>query len=113
MLRLINALFLSLTLALAGYGMAAARGQSQDINAQMVICTGVGITTISIDADGNPVESTHLCPDAMSIFVADFSTVEILANQKRLQWQISLPQSIPAISAETLTPSARGPPLVV
>ena len=111
MLRFLNALFLSLTLALTGYSMAVARGQSNDITSQMVICTGVGIITISIDADGNPVETTHICPDAMSIFAAQFSILEIAVAANTMQWRISFQNSHSFLSAETLTPQARGPPL--
>jgi len=113
MLRLIHALFLSLTLVLTSYSMAVARGQSSDIGTDMVICTGVGMITVTIGPDGEPVEATHICPDAMSIFAAGFATVDLPVQASQMQWRIKVPAGAAALSRETLTPSARGPPLAV
>ena len=113
MLRLINALFLSLTLTLTSYSMAVARGQNQDIGTDMVICTGVGMITITIGPDGEPVETTHICPDAMTIFAAAITTHDIPAQPTALQWRVMVPEATLTHPQETLSPSARGPPLVV
>ncbi len=113
MLRLINALFLSLTLVLTSYCMAVARGQSPDIGTDMVICTGVGMVTITIGPDGEPVETTHICPDAMTIFAAITTAHDIPAQPTTMQWRISLPDTALTQPQETLSPSARGPPLDV
>ena len=56
------ALILSLVLTATAQNMALARGQTM-VAGQMVICTGTGVATVQIDADGNPVEPTHICPD--------------------------------------------------
>ncbi|WP_456389081.1 hypothetical protein [Profundibacter sp.] len=113
MFRLINALFLSMTLVLTSYSMAVARGQSPDIGSDMVICTGVGMVTITIGPDGVPVETTHICPDAMSLFAAAASTHVIAAQPNVMQWRIVLPETSAPTPQETLSPSARGPPLDV
>ncbi len=113
MLRLINALFLSLMLALTSYSMAVARGQSPDIGTDMVICTGVGMVTITIGPDGEPVEATHICPDAMSIFAATMTPHDIPAQPTALQWRVMVPDAALTQPQETLSPSARGPPLDV
>ena len=113
MLRLISALFLSLTLAFTSYSMAVARGQSPDIGTDIVICTGVGMTTITIGADGEPIKKTHICPDGMSIFAASFSVQAIPVQPVAMQWRITPPADTRTQPQETLSPSARGPPLVV
>ena len=58
-------LILSLGFSSLGFGMA--RGQAPAAG-EMVLCTGNGIVTVSIDADGTPVESHTLCPDAALAF---------------------------------------------
>lgn len=113
MFRLLNALFLSLTLVLTSYSMAAARGQSPDRGMDMVICTGVGMTTITIGADGKPVETTHICPDAMSIFATTAAQPNVLAPPTVMQWRVTFDHAPITRRAETLCPSARGPPLDV
>lgn len=113
MLRLLNALFLSLTLVLTSYSMAVARGQNPDRGTDMVICTGVGMTTITIGPDGTPVKTTHICPDAMSIFAATVALPNIPAQTMAMQWRVRPTNTVITQPAETLCPSARGPPLDV
>ena len=113
MLRLINTLFLSLTLAITSYSMAVARGQGPDIGTDMVICTGVGMITITIGPDGEPVETTHICPDAMTIFAATATTHDVPSLPTTMQWRVALVGAALTQPQETLSPSARGPPLVV
>lgn len=113
MFRLLHALFLSLTLVLTSYSMAVARGQNPDLGTDMVICTGVGMVTMTIGPDGEPVETTHICPDAMSIFAAMLMAPSIPAQPNTMQWRIVVPTGTTGQPQETLSPSARGPPLVV
>ncbi|MFD0978919.1 hypothetical protein [Tropicimonas aquimaris] len=61
-------LILSLGLSSLGFGMALGRAPAVG---EMVICTGYGAVTVSFDADGNPVESHGLCPDAALAFWAE------------------------------------------
>lgn len=113
MLRMIHALFLSLTLVLTSYGMAVARGQNPDIGTGLVICTGVGMTTVTVGPDGEPMTATHICPDAMTIFAASIGGQIVSAQPTTMQWRIKLPKISAARLAEALSPSARGPPLGV
>lgn len=113
MVRLINALFLSLSLVLTSYSMAVARGQSPDLGADMVICTGVGMITMTIGRDGEPVKITHICPDAMSIFATALLAHDMPAQPDTMQWRATVPSALIRQPQETLSPSARGPPLVV
>ncbi len=112
MKRLALALFMSLSLAITGLAMAVARGQGQQpVGAeQIVICTGVGITTITIGPDGQPVETVHMCPDAMTQLAATFHMPPQPALQAlRAARLVALPAS-PVHSRDILEPSARDPP---
>jgi len=113
MLRLINALFLSLTLGITSISMAVARGQSPDIGTDIVICTGVGITTITIGPDGEPVKKIHLCPDGISLFTAAFAAPEVLVAPNVMVWRLALPADTLVLSRDAPSPAARGPPLAV
>lgn len=113
MYRLMSALFLSLTLALTSYSMAVARGQSPDLGTDMVICTGVGMITMTIGRDGEPVKTAHICPDAMSIFATALMADDMPAQPEPMQWRATALEALILQPQETLSPSARGPPLVV
>ncbi len=60
-------LFLCLTLGLTSGTMAVARGQGADATA-VTICSGYGVVTLYLDADGNPLPGdgmVHLCPECL------------------------------------------------
>ncbi|HHI70452.1 MAG TPA: hypothetical protein ENJ91_05570 [Rhodobacteraceae bacterium] len=113
MLRLINAFFLSLTLAFTSYSFAVARGENADFGVEMVICTGVGITTITLGPDGEPVEKTHICPDGMMIFASANYVPPQPALPAVMKWRFVPPAEISEQPQETLAPLARGPPRIV
>lgn len=113
MFRMMNALFLSMTLVLTSYSIAVARGQSPDVGTDMVICTGVGMITMTIGADGEPVEVAHICPDAMSLFVATLTVQDMPAQNGSMQWRTTVQTVLNLQPQEILSPSARGPPLDV
>lgn len=113
MICLFNALFLSAVLVLTSITFAAARGGSHDTGTNMVICTGTGLIVLSIGEDGEPVEKMLLCPDAISIFAEVFDAPEMPLPVSISVLQLKpLPNRV-GMGRETLTPSARGPPLVV
>ena len=60
--RMALAGLMALTLALTSLTMAVARGQTR-VAGEIVICSGYGMTTISVDAAGHPTGPVHLCPD--------------------------------------------------
>ena len=113
MLRLFHALFLSAVLVVTSITFAVVRGEQHDTGRDMVICTGTGLIVLSIGEDGEPVEELLVCPDAMSIFAAQFNApkmpVQLLAGVLQLQ---RLPVLV-GQGRQPLSPSARGPPLVV
>lgn len=113
MLRSMTAFLLSLLLVLTSHSLAMARGKSPDVGTEMVICTGVGMITMTIGSDGEPVETAHICPDAVSIFATALMAQDMLAQPYAMQWRAVLPDTVIMQPQETLSPSARGPPLVV
>ncbi len=55
-------LALSLLVMLTGQGVAASRGMDRAVG-QMVLCTGSGPVVVYMDAEGQPAQSPHFCPD--------------------------------------------------
>ncbi|WP_299610304.1 hypothetical protein [uncultured Tateyamaria sp.] len=62
MLRALLSIALSLVLLITSHSAAMARGAPHAVD-QMVICSGTAVTTVYVDADGQPIETPHLCPD--------------------------------------------------
>lgn len=63
-LRITLALMLALVVTLTGHASASVKG-SRDATGQMVICVGSGPVAIYVDADGQPTEAPHYCPDCV------------------------------------------------
>jgi hypothetical protein len=76
----------------------------------VVICTGVGMVTVSVGPDGQPVEQAEPCPDGTSIFAASFALPEMARPEARLLAHLDAPAANPLTEHEALSPSARGPP---
>ena len=110
MLRGLTAYFAALALTLASFVLADARGASHDIGYDAVICTGVGMVTITLGPDGQPVETAEPCPDGTSIFAASFALPELARPDAQLLAQIVRPTGAPLFEQDELSPSARGPP---
>lgn len=69
-LRPLATLLFALCFVLTAQAMAVARGQTS-ATGEMVICTGAGVVTVAVDADGNPTGPAHICPDcALSLIAA-------------------------------------------
>lgn len=110
MTRATLAYLLAFLLAFTGHSLAGARGTNPDNGVAVVICTGVGMTTITLGPDGQPVEETHLCPDATALFAASFDVPAMLRPAPRLIAHLSPPVPALPVSRNELVPSARGPP---
>lgn len=105
--------FLIALLVLTGHSMAIARGHTESVAGQIVICAGTDVTMVYLDAAGNPTETPRYCPDGvLSLF--DFSA-GFLAP---VTWTESVLTLIPERRNFTVTPwsaiahSARDPPFV-
>lgn len=69
-LRSIAGLLLALVLGLTSGTMAVARGHAAAPGEAMVICTGYGLVTVTLDADGNPTGPVLPCPDCVAALAA-------------------------------------------
>lgn len=104
---------LTLVLILTSLSFAAARGTNPDAGTEIVICSGVGMTTITIGPDGQPVEKTHICPDGATIFAADFALPGLERPESLLTAHLVMAVPLPVAARKVLSPSARGPPAPV
>ena len=111
MLRVILAYALTLVLSVTSLSFAYARGTNPEFGTDIIICSGVGITTITIGADGQPIETTHICPDGSSIFAAVFSLPIIAPPTSVLVAWLAPAASTHAAARPALSPSARGSPV--
>ena len=64
-LRRLMAVALALVIALTSSHMVLARSHAAAVD-RVVICSGYGVMTIDLDADGNPIGPVHLCPECMA-----------------------------------------------
>lgn len=100
-------------LALSSLQMAAARGQADPFSS-MVICNGNGTMTVFLDAEGEPVQMVHLCPDcalhAFSLVFPDTEWLHVPATRVAARW-ITVGQHADWHMGQPAT--ARGPPLVI
>lgn len=110
-LRNLAAMALCLAVALAGVGMALTHGQMRDAAGSIVICSGDGVVTVVLDAEGNPTGPAHACPDcALCSAIAAASgtgAAPPLSIEHRLGFAVrSGTRPGPALSGNR----ARGPP---
>ena len=113
-LRPLFGVLLALSVALTAGMVGAARGQAQ-VAGQMVICSGQGVVTITVDAEGNPTGPVHVCPDCVLSFLAAAEAAP-LADLTVPGW--SFADWAPAPHAHrsggpVVAPMARGPPSLV
>lgn len=55
---------LAMVVTLTGHASASVKG-SRDAAGQMVICSGSGPVAIYVDAEGQPTQAPHYCPDCV------------------------------------------------
>ncbi|HCP80938.1 MAG TPA: hypothetical protein DIT67_04870 [Octadecabacter sp.] len=103
---------LALLIAVTSQQMAMARGMARDASGQVILCTGQGVQTVTLDAQGEPMGPVHICPDcALTLMgVTDTSIAAdsaVIYIQTLAQTPVTALQ-IPVIPTGT---QARGPPL--
>jgi hypothetical protein len=113
-LRPILGLLLALLLAVTSVTMAVARGQSP-MGRDVIICAGAGVSTITLDADGNPVRARHACPDCLMGVTAAITPDAFAPPQPPLRRSTPLSQALPTLAAtlRARAATARGPPAIV
>lgn len=109
-LRPFLGLLLALVMAATSLTMAVARGQAR-VAGEIVICTGMGISVVTVDAEGNPTGPAHICPDmALALLAAPPLSPVDLTAPATFRRAADLPAPILARGAEAPRPTARGPP---
>ncbi len=104
---------LSLLLAVTSVTMAVARGQTR-VAGEIVICSGYGLTTISVDEFGNEVTQVQICPDmALGLLAAVAHTPLIVERPAGRVSDLILVEPRLLHSRSFVTARARGPPVLV
>lgn len=112
-LRSLSALTLALVLAVSGQTMVAAQHNAAVVG-EMEICTGFGIVTVQMDAEGNPTGPLIVCADFASTLSADAQVAGCLSAPQPI-W-ITLEYGLGTTSRfgrSAPVASARGPPAFV
>jgi hypothetical protein len=112
--RSLVSLLLILCLLVTGNALSSARGQGMAVG-QMVICTGTGPVVVHVDAEGQPAEAPHYCPDCALTLIATGAGGVPGIVRPLATWQADAPHAPPqtvAQSRATLA-RARAPPLTV
>ncbi|WP_415921779.1 hypothetical protein [Tateyamaria sp. SN6-1] len=106
-------LLLTMTLLATSIGSASARGAAPAVD-HVVICSGHGVSVLYLDADGEPTDAPHLCPDCILHLVAPLLTA---GSAMRAE---GMARAVPQYFGRSqevvplpLTISARGPPVIL
>lgn len=100
-------------LVLTGQQISMAKASGPGVM-QAVICSGGGLITVTLDADGNPTGPAHVCPDAMLAFVPGVALPTPAPRRITIRAaQATAHATTMAPAALRLLPPPRGPPLSV
>jgi hypothetical protein len=111
--RSIVSSFLIVLMLMTSGAMASVRGMTHTAAGIMILCTGNGAVKVLIDADGAPIELSHVCPDCAMTFAADVPvrfTAGVFAPSRSFEYG-GRDQSLPAGRRGAIA-VARGPPRV-
>ncbi len=104
---------LSLLVILTGQGLAGSRGMDRAVG-QMVLCTGSGPVVVYMDAEGQPTQAPHYCPDYALALLGAIHEAPIVVPQAPSRMQAApLLRSHDLISAPLPLHPARAPPFFV
>jgi hypothetical protein len=107
------ALLLALTLVVTAQAAAVARAQNPPAGA-MVICTGGGLVTVALDAEGNPTGPAHVCPDAIGSLAALSSAPPDARPLPAAMAEAAAFAALPAPRGHRMRPgAARDPPVLL
>lgn len=111
-MRNLLSLLLSLVLGLSSVTIAVARSQSPAVD-QITICSGYGVVSMAVDADGNPTGPVHPCPECLSGFVFALGSVApVLSTPVSRRMAFVPPVARLSFGQTRQTPQARGPPVL-
>ncbi len=111
--RSLLSLLLALMMGLTSLSYAAARGQAPAADL-VEICAGFGTQMIALDADGNPTDGAHICPDAVGAVAFADAPIPQAKIIRRADGEALQPLVQVGIIVETLRPTrARSPPFLL
>jgi len=106
-------LALSLFVILTGQGVAVSRGMDRAVG-QMVLCTGKGPVVIYMDAEGQPTQAPHFCPDhALALLGSIPVTATAPPDGPDMGQPSPLRRSNSLIAAPVPSHPARAPPTMI
>lgn len=107
-------LSLVLVLLASGISLGAARGQVRAAG-QVVLCAGEAVQVQLVDARGQPVTRTHICPDmALSLMAAVAQPLPDTGARRGGVWLLDpAPVTVSAFAVPVAGARARGPPFPV
>ncbi|MEL7092802.1 MAG: hypothetical protein AAFN94_13800 [Pseudomonadota bacterium] len=107
-------LSLAILIALTSQQMASARALAYDAAGQVVLCTGHGLVTITVDRDGDPIESVRFCPDCVvSQLAPEPAQPQVDPTSVRMQRLAHTPVPQLKIWVAPRRSTARDPPVTV
>jgi hypothetical protein len=111
--RIYLAVMLSMVLALTGQSLAQSRGVSI-AQGQMEICTGTGPVMVYVDADGQPTQAPHYCPDFALTLLSALVVADITAPRAPDGVRVhDASGQAQVLTTVALRASARAPPVLI
>jgi hypothetical protein len=110
-LRPLLSCILAVVLLVSAVAAGAARGQTR-VAGQIVICSGAGVVTLWVDADGQPVPHQSACPDCVMTALAAVwaGPAGPVVPLHALRAEPRARADAADLSARRVMPPARGPP---
>ena len=105
-------LILAVVLSLTSVTLAVARTQMPG-STDVVICSGYGVVSVTLDAAGNPTGPVHACPDCLTGAATFLPPSAPLLRPATRAITIDLPAAFTGIAASLPAATARGPPPVI
>ncbi|WP_339108996.1 hypothetical protein [Thioclava sp. GXIMD4216] len=106
-------LFLAAVFALTSVEFASARGQTRAAG-QIVLCSGQGLVTVTVDANGTPIRHVKICPDmALALLASLVPTAPALIRPEGMHRFAPAPITARLRGTHSVPPKARDPPASV
>ncbi len=111
--RIYLAVTLSLVLVLTGQSLAQSRGVTM-AQGQMEICTGTGPVMVYVDAEGQPTQAPHYCPDFALTLLSALGVADITAPRAPAGMPVHGAKGRAQVTtAVMLRATARAPPALI
>lgn len=113
-LRLLAGLVLASLIVSLSAAQGLMRAPSEYGQMTLVICSGHGTETITIDSHGNPVSETPVCPDTTITATSGLPTITLAATL----WSVTriepiLPEPLRQTSRPSWSITPRAPPFLI